>query len=211
MKNVTLKNMKSEKRAGIKRLICGIAAFMIFGYFFTICAEALSTFSGDFNVRQDVRQTGSILSARPVEEDLTVISVISRNNISSINDYSQWLNNNIAYRLDGVSDEWSASEVTLARGNGDCEDYAFLNMTVLRVLGYTPKVLAVGGNGESHAVCVFKENGNYTIFDNAKLIRSNESTLDGLASYIFNNFKGSCISEMDFASKNHTILFTKTA
>ena len=124
-------------------------------------------------------------------------------------DYAEWLSNSVEYKLDGKLDVWSDSDVTLKRGYGDCEDYAFLNATVLKVLGYTPKVLALGDRGKSHAICAFTQDGKYMYFDNAKLSEVNVSSLEGFAEHIFSTFKGSVLSEMSLSDRTHNILYVK--
>ena len=73
----------------------------------------------------------------------------------------------------------------LQKRRGDCEDYAFLNAAVLRVLGYRPEVLAMGGLGGNHAICVFKENGRYSWIDNARLKRSKAESILEFTKYLF--------------------------
>lgn len=53
-----------------------------------------------------------------------------------------WVNRQIAYRGDDLNyrqrDHWATAEQTLARGAGDCEDYAILKMHMLRAAGVDP-------------------------------------------------------------------------
>lgn len=52
---------------------------------------------------------------------------------------NRWVNGEIAYVSDqqnyGQSDVWATAEQTLARGKGDCEDFAILKMQMLRAAG----------------------------------------------------------------------------
>lgn len=52
---------------------------------------------------------------------------------------NQWVNQQIAYVNDDrnyrQSDFWATAEQTIARGSGDCEDYAILKMHLLRAAG----------------------------------------------------------------------------
>lgn len=52
---------------------------------------------------------------------------------------NQWVNQQIAYVNDDrnyrQSDFWATAEQTIARGSGDCEDYAILKMQLLRAAG----------------------------------------------------------------------------
>jgi predicted transglutaminase-like cysteine proteinase len=52
---------------------------------------------------------------------------------------NSWLNHAIAFQSDtenyGVSDYWASARESLARGRGDCEDYAIAKMQLLREAG----------------------------------------------------------------------------
>lgn len=52
---------------------------------------------------------------------------------------NQWVNRRIAYVNDdrnyGTRDHWATADQTLARGKGDCEDFAILKMHMLRAAG----------------------------------------------------------------------------
>jgi len=65
----------------------------------------------------------------------------------------------------------------LARKQGDCEDFAFLNMAVLRLLGYNPKFLAFTSTRDGHALCAFSDNGKNYYFNNMKLEEARGATI----------------------------------
>ena len=94
------------------------------------------------------------------------------NNIKSIEDYILWLQANIKYKRDENQDYWADPEETLKNKLGDCEDFAFFNQAALHVFGYQSNVVALLRPFRSHAVCVFKDNGNYVIIDNNQLKRT---------------------------------------
>ncbi|MFH1837805.1 MAG: hypothetical protein ABH862_06825, partial [Candidatus Omnitrophota bacterium] len=97
------------------------------------------------------------------------------------------------------------------RKYGDCEDYAFLSAAVLKVLGYDPKVLAIGDGSKSHAICVFEKDGKYMWFNNTNLESTEAFSFSQFAEYIFATYKASFISEMNPATKTHTILYVRSA
>ena len=174
-------------------------------------------FIGDFVIRHEKYKTGKALVSRPVPTDMAVLDVLKGNNIRSIESYVQWLQGHIEYRVDEALDTWSFPEETLERKYGDCEDYAFLNAAVLRVLGYQPKVLAIGmlrvAMGRflgSHAICVFEKDGKYLWFDNGTLKKTKASSLDEFAKYIFAEYDCSNLSEIDLNTGGRNILFTKS-
>jgi len=169
------------------------------------------SFMGGFKIRQEIAQNGHVLVSGPAASDREIVRIIAENNIRSLREYSVWLKEHVEYRQDGRQDKWLSSQETLKRKYGDCEDYAFLNAAVLKVLGYRPRVLAVGDREKSHAICVFEKDGKYMWFDNAELNDTDAFSLREFAEYIFSNFKGSLISEMDLSGKTHTILYARTA
>jgi len=211
MKTLLKKNRETKKNSlGIIMITAvTISAIMLSNTTVFAFETVSSSFSGNFNVRQQARQTGHVLISRPVSADRDIVDLIAADNIRSLSEYADWLEEKIEYRRDGDQDVWLSSNETLSRKYGDCEDYAFLNAAVLRVLGYNPRVLAVGGSGESHAICVFQKAGKYMWFDNAELKEVKVFSMDGFAKYIFSTFKGSVISEMNLSTKTHTILYVK--
>src|SRR3546814_13863005 len=55
---------------------------------------------------------------------------------------NQWVNREIAYIGDDRNyrqrDYWATAEQTIARGEGDCEDFAILKLQMLRAAGIDP-------------------------------------------------------------------------
>lgn len=72
----------------------------------------------------------------------------------------------------GVADRWSSASDTLARGRGDCEDYALTKMAMLRRAGFADKdlylvVLKDLVRRADHAVLVVRSEGRFLVLDNA--------------------------------------------
>lgn len=87
------------------------------------------------------------------------------------------VNRAIAYRGDsqnwGSLDHWATASETLARGAGDCEDYAVAKMHVLRNAGVPAAdlFLVVGddlGAGAAHAVLVVRLGHEFWVLDNLR-------------------------------------------
>lgn len=87
------------------------------------------------------------------------------------------INTRIQYRRDidthGRMDQWSSPSQTLARGTGDCEDYALLKMAVLADRGVpledmTVVILFDTKRKFYHAVLSVDVNGNHYILDNMR-------------------------------------------
>ncbi|MFH1046491.1 MAG: transglutaminase-like domain-containing protein [Candidatus Omnitrophota bacterium] len=165
----------------------------------------------DFVVRQERVSFGSISVLRPLPLDELIRDVMVVNNIASLQDYLGWLQANITYEKDLThQDRWSAPEETLKAKRGDCEDYAFLNEAVLRVMGLKPQVLALGGVGGQHAICVFKNNDEFFWIDNAELKTTTARTLEEFARHIFSACGGCYLLSVNLPTHDWDILFKRS-
>ena len=82
---------------------------------------------------------------------------------------------------DGAGDRWSAASDTLARGRGDCEDYAIAKLALLKRAGFADKdlylvVLKDLVRHADHAVLVVRSEGRLLVLDNGgnKILESAE-------------------------------------
>lgn len=100
--------------------------------------------------------------------------------LSGINRTVNWL---VRYEPDaqnyGSRDYWAAPDEILARGKGDCEDYAILKMAALKELGLPPQSMSIVVLRDTrrnlyHAVLSVMTSQGYFILDNL----SNEVKLD---------------------------------
>ena len=71
----------------------------------------------------------------------------------------------------GVADRWLPASETLARGRGDCEDFALAKRAMLRAAGIADKdlylvVLKDVSRRADHAVLVVRANGRFLVLDN---------------------------------------------
>ena len=71
----------------------------------------------------------------------------------------------------GVADRWTAASQTLARGRGDCEDFAIAKRAMLRAAGVAERdlylvVLKDLTRRADHAVLVVRANGRFLVLDN---------------------------------------------
>ena len=74
----------------------------------------------------------------------------------------------------GEDDVWTSPLATLARGGGDCEDYAIAKFVALRRAGLAPDdlkivVLRDTIHGEYHAVAAARLNGSWLTLDNRRM------------------------------------------
>jgi predicted transglutaminase-like cysteine proteinase len=75
----------------------------------------------------------------------------------------------------GEIDVWSPPLATLARGAGDCEDYAIAKFVALRMAGLSPDDLRIvimrdTISGEDHAVAVARLDGHWLTLDNRRMV-----------------------------------------
>ena len=150
--------------------------------------------------------TNGVLISRPSPAAEQVRNFIILNNISSPRDYVQWLGANIVYKNDGKKDTWAAPQTTLRRKYGDCEDLAFLHESVLRLLGYNPKVLVLVRFLRNHAICIFEQDGSYVVIDNTILRRTKARSYQELLEYLFTKYKCPSIGEVHREDHNWVVV-----
>lgn len=141
------------------------------------------------------------LISRLAPADERIRNVILLNKIASLDDYILWLKANIRYKKDKKLDIWSHPEETLERKYGDCEDLAFLNKRFLAILNYQPKVFVAVRPLRSHAVCVFKEGGNFSLIDNTSLTRTHLRSEKELTGYLLARYNCSSLKEIVLNTK----------
>ena len=76
--------------------------------------------------------------------------------------------------LYGQIDVWSSPLATLAKGAGDCEDYAIAKLVALRLAGVAPEDLRIvimhdTLSGEDHAVTAARLDGHWLTLDNRRM------------------------------------------
>ena len=74
----------------------------------------------------------------------------------------------------GQIDVWSSPLATLARGGGDCEDYAIAKYVALRLAGIAPEDLRIvvmhdTVHGDDHAVAAARLDGRWLTLDNQRM------------------------------------------
>jgi predicted transglutaminase-like cysteine proteinase len=88
---------------------------------------------------------------------------------------NRYVNASIAFvddsRQFGVADKWDTANASLARGRGDCEDYAIAKLAMLRRAGFADRdlyfvVLKDLVRRADHAVLVVRSEGRFLVLDN---------------------------------------------
>ncbi|MCM8558387.1 transglutaminase-like cysteine peptidase [Sphingomicrobium sediminis] len=109
-------------------------------------------------------------SARRVATDLA-----DADRMEAIKTINAYVNARVAFTEDRdqyrVADRWSRAADTLARGAGDCEDYAIAKMQMLRAAGFAEEdlylvVLKDLVRRADHAVLVVRHEGRFLVLDN---------------------------------------------
>jgi predicted transglutaminase-like cysteine proteinase len=86
-----------------------------------------------------------------------------------------WVNRSIAFGSDaqvyGEADHWAGAREALARGRGDCEDYAVTKLQLLRAAGVPASSLYLvvvrdAVRRSDHAVLAVRLNGRFLVLDN---------------------------------------------
>jgi len=102
---------------------------------------------------------------------------------------NRWVNRAVEYTSDsalyGKADHWATASETLARGKGDCEDYAIAKMELLAAMGVArgDMFLTIARDlvrQDDHAVLIVKVEGRAILLDNAS-----DELLDGDAANDF--------------------------
>lgn len=84
---------------------------------------------------------------------------------------NNWVNARIAFAEDPAADQWTSLAETVARGRGDCEDYAIAKMQLLENAGvpggdmYLVIVTDTARHAD-HAVLVVRDDGGLLVLDN---------------------------------------------
>lgn len=97
---------------------------------------------------------------------------LAENKIVTSQDWGFWTMTNLTYIDDGILDYWGQPYETLEKLGGDCEDFAFLNVKILKMLGYEAIALGLSKNAmktNGHAICLFYNGTHWKIFDNQYL------------------------------------------
>lgn len=134
---------------------------------------------------------------------------LEKQNIHNLDEYIVWFKQNIHYKSDGGSDQWSTPIETILRRSGDCEDLAFLNKTVLEVLGIESKVLGTQKGSAHHVFCVFQHNQKIYIFDNMNCIRTKAESIEEIAVFLYEKYNINYLLEVSLYPRSISLLFSK--
>jgi len=111
-----------------------------------------------------------------------------------------FLHENLVFQEDrslfGQTDYWQAPEEVLLRGKGDCEDYALLASDLLNRQGREAFIFSLyGEKGYAHTVCVFVENGRYSVLNQDRLVRCKAASLEALADQLYSGWKWGAVAQ----------------
>ena len=92
-------------------------------------------------------------------------------------------------RLFGREEYRQSAEEFLSNHRGDCEDFANMAYTLLRLNGIEAFLMNIYGSHFAHTICIFKENGKYQAIDGSDLKRVQAENLGELAGRIHPSWK----------------------
>lgn len=162
------------------------------------------------SISQETYSDNGILVCAPNKLDKKLLDIASLNGILTLDDYQRWLKKNMRYQRDHGKDIWLSPIDMIDKKAGDCEDFAFFNAAMLKIMGYDPCVLLLSrGLLPGHAICVFRSGKRFFYFDNYNLKETTVSSMEDLAQSLFKNYICGGIYKMDLASKSRKLLFRK--
>lgn len=115
-----------------------------------------------------VRAANSVMTDGPWGS--LILRLREMDHVEKIRTVNNWVNARIAFRNDDQGDEWMTAAQTLARGAGDCEDFAIAKMQLLERAGFDPSELYLvivrdQTRQEDHAVLAVRHEDRLTILD----------------------------------------------
>ncbi len=205
--NTKRKNQAQSRQALKSILGKGILA-VIFVSLLLSSNYAFANSSVGFKIRQERSNINGVLISRPSNEDVEIVKFLKDNNIHNPQEYGQWLEKNVEFKKDQDGDQWSNPLETLDRKYGDCEDFTFLNIAVLRVMGYEAKFVAFFSSSvKNHAVSIFEDKGEFYYFDNMNLKKIEESSVLDFAKNKMAKNRYLLSKELDVESKKWELLY----
>ena len=147
------------------------------------------------SVRSEMRRVAKCRGQRSKCVDLEVLSFLrivdtarARQGLARLGEVNRAINLTIRPVSDlanfGEADVWSPPLSTLARGSGDCEDYAIAKMVVLLEAGVPSQnlrlvILRDTIRADEHAVLAVRQQGRWLILDNRTLVMVADVELKG--------------------------------
>jgi len=199
---MNLKSLKNHHFRGKSGLYLLATTFML-----------LSIVSPKSAYSETIHQDGVLLSVPEATKqslsDKNVKELLYRNNIYTLEEYAAWIKKNSHYVKDLNGDDWADPETTLRKRSGDCEDFAFLNATVLKILGYEPKILAVTTNELTHAFTIVMKDNYYLVFDNNTVTETKARTFSQFIYAFMKNKDTRFIIELPSQNRNDARLLYK--
>jgi transglutaminase-like putative cysteine protease len=127
----------------------------------------------------------TLAAARDLSAEPQAAGFMTTHRIDSLERYADWLAENVAYQADNGSGEWADPQTTIARGYGDCKDFALLTQQALRALGYEAQIYSVTfSSQDKRAITVFRVNGQYAFFSNDELYETDATDWQLFENYL---------------------------
>jgi len=98
---------------------------------------------------------------------------------------SYWLENKMWYVADKkLKDEWQDPEVAFKKRESDCEEYATICYSAMKIWGWNPRIVCVYNNSVGHAVCVFGSKNKWCYIDHSGIQETEASSFEEVYKYI---------------------------
>ncbi len=131
--------------------------------------------------------------------------------IHNIDDYAQWLKNNMRYqKQSSVSDEWPSSLSTLQHQYGDCKALSVLNSEILKLLGFHPILIGYKTGSQGHVFTVFNRDGQLNILDNTDYYQTNAKNFNEIVVFLYTQYNVETIFEVALDSQKVKPLYTRS-
>lgn len=170
-------------------------------------AEKKTSSAPVLHIQQEKFRSRGVLVSRPRAVQQNVANFLQTHRINSLEDYARWLEQHIRYEADFRPDQWARPEDFLYQRRGDCEDFASLTTTVMRLFGHQPHFLALTRPGRSHAICTFRQGDHYIWFDNATMKKTKANSLHAFARSIAKEYNYSSLLELNAQTRHWVVLY----
>ncbi|MBI3306315.1 MAG: transglutaminase-like cysteine peptidase [Candidatus Omnitrophica bacterium] len=107
----------------------------------------------------------------------------------------------------GKEEYWQTAQEFLQNRRGDCEDFAIFANEMLKLNGVSSFILNIyGSGGFAHTVCVFKENGRYSVIDGTQVLHFKSKSITDLMSKIYPFWKeGAIVSATPYSTQGEIL------
>ena len=111
---------------------------------------------------------------------------------------SSWMQNNLVYQQEVLTDNWKLPQQTILDEGGDCEDFAILTQAVLSDLKIESQLIYIRYSllESRHVICIYETfGGTYNVFDNQYLYKTPYKTRREILNQLYPKWRSSGICD----------------